>query len=320
MRNKCAIVTGATGFVGWQMIRELVNENYDVYALTGHPESAELRWAKEVPDDCVVKPQFVFFHDTAYSETLEYLMKENIRGREAVFFHFAWEGSAGEKRSDYEIQLRNVEMALHCVDMAADLGCLFVGAGSIMEDDCVSLICKEAETFPTPYIYSNAKLMAHYLCKIQAEKRGIPFRWGKISNAYGEGDRTGRFINSMLKDFIENNRCKLSKCTQFYDFIYITDVARAFRYIAEKGRDNASYYIGSFDIRQLKDYVMEMYNIVKSDSELLFGAYPDPIVSFPKEYYNSRPLYEDTGFKSSISFKDGINWTLRWMNHGSICI
>ena len=46
--------------------------------------------------------------------------------------------------------------------------------------------------------------------------------------------------------------------TQNYDFVYIDDVARAFRLIGEKGKPFHEYLIGSSTARPLKEFLLEM--------------------------------------------------------------
>ena len=51
-----------------------------------------------------------------------------------TFIHFAWAGSAGTARIDYELQMKNALTTVECVKAANELGCTrFVCAGSIME-------------------------------------------------------------------------------------------------------------------------------------------------------------------------------------------
>jgi len=47
-----------------------------------------------------------------------------------VFYHMAWEGSVGDLRADYAVQLNNVKYTVETVKVAKKLNCLrFCGAG-----------------------------------------------------------------------------------------------------------------------------------------------------------------------------------------------
>ena len=305
---KKAIVTGANGFVGTQLIKRLVSDDYAVCAIVKDETEnvSELSLLKRV--------QIVYSDISEFQQLLELIPARGFDSIGSIFFHLAWIGSAGDNRSVYSIQLNNIKYSCDAVNVAAQLGCeCFVGAGSIMEDECLTFVPTDLSKPSANYHYSIAKLSAHMMCKTEAAKYKMRFCWGKISNAYGENDTTQRFINMVLNKMLNNEECILSSCDQLYDFIYITEVARAFEAIGENGISGKSYYIGSFEVQPLKKFVNIMYQLSNSHSKLNFGVVQYSGTYMGMEYFDASKLKRDTGFESSIPFVDGINKTINWI-------
>ena len=297
-----AIVTGATGFVGSYLVKQLHESGYQVCAFVRCEQSVPiLPFAQEVT---VVPCRLSEYKSATTSQLLS-----KFQGAE-VFFHLAWEGSAGEKRSDYALQLENVKHTCDAVRLASELGCgRFVGAGSIMEDEMQHSLPRDEAIPVSTYHYSSAKYAAFLMAKTVAARNHISFLWGKISNAYGALDPTARFVNTMMRKMLDNQPCRLSPCTQLYDFIYVSELARAFHLIGEKGIPGKAYYIGSGRTRPLKEFVEIIRVSTATKSDIQYGALPGGI-SLDESCFDSRKLMMDTGFQCEIDFASGIRRAL----------
>lgn len=305
---KRAIVTGATGFIGQHLVNALNCAGYQVCALL---RSARATPALQEYDS--VKTIQCDMSDYTSEKTLAAL--SGFSGAD-LFFHLAWEGSAGEKRSDYALQLQNARYACDAVDLASRLGCgRFIGAGSIMEDECEALVPLNGSRPPATYHYSIAKYTAFLMTKTEAARRQMPFCWGKISNGYGQTDTTQRFMNTMLRKMLRNEPCALTQSEQIYDFVYVTEIARAFLLIGENGKPGTSYYIGSGQPQPLREFVLAMHALTQSQSELRFGAVPYTGVYLKASAFDATALAADTGFVCAVPFEEGVRKTILWLNH-----
>jgi UDP-glucose 4-epimerase len=301
---KSAVVTGGTGFIGKRLVSELLENGVHV-TLVLLPEITDMQ--------ALPASEHLHIVDCGLKDIGK--LPERIKNRGFdVFFHLAWNGSAGELRGNVEEQLNNAAYSCYAVRAAKSLGCRkFVGAGSIMEDEANLYIPQKDADPSINYIYSCAKLTAHYMCKTIANREGIEFCWGKISNAYGEGDLTGRFVHSTVKNMLKGVKCSFTHGKQLYDFIYVGEVAKAFIAIGEKGRAGRSYYIGTFDVKPLSEFIHIMKSVLKSSSEIEMGAVPFKGALLPREYFDAEPLYSDTGFKATIPFEEGLLKYKDWL-------
>lgn len=296
-----AIVSGANGFVGAAVVNELVKNGYEVYAL------ARENHHDYIPDNAQV--HFIPFSLENISK-----LEEDIPADEyEAFYHFAWNGSAGSARADTALQLKNAQWTVECLKVAKKLGCKrFIPAGSIMEHETISAAYTQGHKPGLGYIYGGGKVAAHIMCMSVAAKEGIDLVWPKITNAYGPGERSPRLVNSTIRKCIAGEALQFTAGTQHYDFVYIDDVARAFRLIGENGKPFHHYLIGSSKAKALKDFLLEMQAAIAPGLDFKFGDIPFTGIDLPLSAFDCTETEKDTGFKAEVSFGEGCRKTMEW--------
>lgn len=298
---KKAIVTGANGFVGGAVTKELINNGYKVIALDLEGHNGNL------PED-----GDIIFYSFSLDNSAE--LKERLREKDIdIFYHFAWAGSAGAARADTSLQLKNAQWTIDCLKLAKELGCSrFVNAGSIMELETIKAVFNPGNKPGLGYIYGSGKLVAHTMCKSVAADIGIDLVWAMITNAYGVGERSPRMVNTTIQKCIRGEAPQFTAGTQNYDFVYIDDVARAFRLIGENGKAFHEYLIGSSHAKPLKEFLLEMKAAIAPDLDFIFGDIPFTGVNQPLEEFDCSKTEKDTGFKAKITFGEGCRRTRDW--------
>lgn len=241
------------------------------------------------------------------------ISKEHVIEYADVFYHFAWTGSAGSMRADTKVQLQNAQWTVDCLRTAKELGCSrFVCAGSIMEHETISAAYTQGNKPGLGYIYGSGKLVAHTMCMSVAADIGIDLIWPEITNAYGVGERSPRMVNTTIQKCLLGEAPRFTAGTQNYDFVYIDDVARAFRLIGEKGKPFHEYLIGSGTARPLKEFLLEMRSAIAPELDFVFGDIPFTGVDMPLSKFDCSQTEKDTGFKAEISFAEGCKKTAKW--------
>lgn len=296
------IITGANGFVGSAVVKELLNNNIEVLAVVRNNHRNNLPDNKHLKVVSLDLEKIVDLVDKVKDDQYD------------TFYHFAWTGSAGVLRTDEKLQMKNVLWTCDCLRVAKEIGCKrFVSSGSIMEKEVISAIYSQGSTPGLPYIYGAGKLMAHSLAKPIANSLGIELVWALITNAYGEGEVSPRFVNTTLRRIINKEPLQFTSAIQNYDFIHICDVARAFCLIGEKGKANCEYLIGSSDAKPLKEFIKELHNTLAPEAELLFGDIPFTGINMQISDFDTSDTEKDTGFKAQISFAEGVKRTMEWL-------
>ena len=284
------IVTGATGFIGSALCRELLENNHSVTAIIRPGTKRKNR----VPNGINI-----------IELSLDKI--EELEGNYDLFYHLAWNGSSGSDRNDFDLQYSNIKYTADAVRVAKKLGCKkFIGAGSQAEYGVVHGEAKEDETICKPFMmYGSAKLAAYHMGKIVAEQEGISFVWPRIYSVYGPGENDGTLLSYLVKTLQEGNVPELSPCENMWDFTYITDCVKALRMLAENNDTDGVYNVSYGQPEKLKDFVLKVREIINKDCKINFGAKKvDDKRTF--QLVPSTKKIKQIGFTPEVSFKRGI--------------
>lgn len=296
------VITGADGFVGSNTAQCFLDHGIEVLALDIVDKPRRLT------------PQTGLSYKCVDITDKEQLLKAIPIGEFDTFVHFAWAGSAGPLRTDYNLQMQNALNTVECLKTARELGCSrFVCAGSIMEREVEDAVHTQGSRPGMGYIYGMGKHIAHCLCKSVAANLGIDLLWPMITNAYGVGELSPRFVNTTLRKIINHEPLQFTAGTQNYDFVYVTDVAQAFFDVAEKGVPFKEYIIGSGNARPLKEFIIEMQQALAPDQTPQFGDVPFTGTNLPLSAFDTTDIEQDCGFKPKVGFAEGTRMTMEWL-------
>lgn len=297
-----AIITGATGTIGNNLIRYLLEQNVEILVLV-KPNS---RRTNTIPINDNIK---ILECNISDIENLEINEKDFD-----TFFHLAWAGTFGEDRNNTYMQNLNVKYTLDAVKLASRCGCkTFIGTGSQAEYGRVEgKISEDTPTFPENG-YGIAKLCAGKLSKILANQLGMKHIWTRIFSIYGPYDGEKTMIMSSIKEMLENNSSpSYTKGEQIWDYLYTEDAARALYLLAIRGTDGKTYNIGSGQTKRLYEYITILKNSINPKIKLKLGNIEYSKNQVMNLNADISELTEDTGFKPEISFEEGIIKTIDW--------
>lgn len=298
-----AIVTGANGFIGTALCRELSNQGISVIAVVRNEEEN----ISDIENLCGLR--------VVYSDLSEFKnLHEKISDRDVdALYHLAWVGSAGPLRGNAEVQFNNIRYACDTVEACSKMNCKrFVFASSIMEYEIEAIMATDA-TPGLNTLYSSAKVSADYMARTIAGSLGVDYIRAVISNIYGPGELSPRLVNTSIRKLLNGEHCAFSAGEQTYDFIYIDDAAKTFVAIGEKGIANRTYYIGSQNPKPLKEFLCELRDQIDPNIEIGLGEIPFNGVSLTYNEFNVHAVKEDTGFVPTVSFAEGIQNTVKWI-------
>ncbi|MDD6489423.1 MAG: NAD(P)-dependent oxidoreductase [Clostridia bacterium] len=302
---KRAILTGATGTVGSALIRELIDNNIEVLVLC----------RKDSVRNCNIPSHPLVTKE--YCDLSELNNLKNKTGKQwDVFYHFAWSGTTGAARNDLYLQNLNVRYSLDAVNTAKEFGChTFIGAGSQAEYGRVECVLKpDTPTFPEMG-YGIAKLCAGQMTREYAHKLGIKHIWVRILSVYGLKDGSQSMVMSTINKLKNGEVPKFTPSEQMWDYLYSGDAAEAFRLIGEKGIDGKIYVLGSGQAKPLKEYIMELRDVVAPGSELGIGDIPYGEKQVMYLCADISEITADTGWKPSTQFREGITAIIQMMLH-----
>lgn len=299
-----AIVTGANGFIGSALLRELTDHGIHVIAVVRNVQS-DISSIRDMPGVEIVYCEM--------DDLLEQL-PEKVAKNADVFYHLAWAGSTGAARGNYDLQLKNVHWTLDAVNVAYKLGCKrFLGAGTLAELDVNAYSPRNGSTPNAVSCYGAAKIAAHYMSKAECSRLGMEHLWAYLSNTYGIGNYTSNFINFASKVMITGQEPNFTAGEQPYDFVYVTDIAQGLYCIGNRGKAYHAYYIGSTKPAKLKEFICALRDEIDPSIQLNLGAIPFNGVAQPASVFDCTALVEDTGYAPRVSFGEGIRKTVEWL-------
>ena len=292
---KNVFITGATSFIGINLIDELLNKNYDVTAII-RKNSINKKLLNEFKNIEIIELDL---------EEMNQL--SNITNKKCdVFYHLAWNGTRGESRNNKELQENNYIYSINVLHEAKKLGCeVFISAGSQAEYGLhKELVTEQTKEEPVTE-YGKYKLKFCNYSKEFCIKNNIRFIEPRFFSLYGIGDYEKTLVISTIDNMLKGNDINLTECTQLWNFLNIKDAVNALIKLQESNCFGV-YNFGSEDTRTLKEFIYEIYKLTNSTSKINFG-----IIPYGKEgVVNVNPsiekLQKDVNWSSEVTFEEGI--------------
>lgn len=264
------LLTGATGFVGRQVLRELVARNFRVRVVVRKGKQEQI-------GQSIAIEKMVATSDI-WSETAAW-WSETCRGVDIVI-HIAWYAEPG-KYLHSPMNRDCLEGTLRLAQGAIDAKVRrFVGIGTCFEYELS--IGRLSVTTPlrpaTPY--AAAKVEAFNALSQLLPQHGVAFAWCRLFYLYGEGEDERRLMPFLRGKLQAGEAAELTSGQQIRDYL---DVRDAGRMIADAALGAAQGPINicsgiPVTIRQLAEQIADEYG--RRDL-LRFGVRPDNPVDPP---------------------------------------
>lgn len=303
--NRNILITGANGFIGKTLVNTLIKRHYSIIAL-------DTKFDEELMNNDLVK--CINVSNKGISDVIKEIPSRDYE----CLYHFAWVGTSGAARADYNIQLNNVKLTCDYIQLCKKIKCKrIIYASSINEMETYEYLQLDDIEPMGGYIYGTGKLAAHLMGETFAMLNHIEFIPVIITNIYGAGEKSARLIYTTINKLIQKKHCSFTSGEQMYDFIYITDAINAIIEISEKGKAFNRYYIGSGSPKPLKDFLNELKNIVDPTAELGLGELSFKGKDISYDQFELKKVERDTGYKNQISFSEGIEMTAEYIRKES---
>lgn len=264
------LLTGATGFVGRQVLRALAERGIRVRALVRDGKQGQVATLNGI-ETVVTTPDL-------FAESADW-WADVSKGIDTII-HVAWYVEPGE----YLQSAKNLDCLTGTLQMAkgtARAGVKrFIGIGTCFEYDlCGGMLSVETPLRPlTPY--AGAKAAAFTVLSQWLPLQGVEFAWCRLFYLYGEGENERRLVPYLRSKFIAGEPAELTSGSQIRDFL---DVREAGRMIVETALSDAQCPVNicsgiPITVRQLAEQIADEYG--RRDL-LKFGVRPDNFIDPP---------------------------------------
>lgn len=298
---KNIILTGASGFVGRYVLKQLIEEGYFVIALIRNKDNE-----KELLD-------FIGLNAESISNLLLFIVS-SMEDVDLVQFpsigyfawiHLAWGGVNREYIDDDEFQRLNYYNSVSCLQMAHKIGCQkFIESGSRAECGDDLEVIPEAMAGNPLNAYGKYKKQFYEYAFDFCCKHNIEYLHLRLFAVTGPGDHPWSLVSSCCDKFKKNESMNLGSCEQMWNYIDVRDASLLLIFLINNYKfehnDNCIINVASSDSKVLKDFIKIIYCITKSSSEVNYssvrGFDSNPCVDKVKKIYdlNKNISFHDT--------------------------
>lgn len=302
---KRVLVTGATGFLGSHVARNLIKKGFDVGAIVrGQSNCYRL-------SDCLDSIKIY----TGGLEDRDSVHKIFADFAPETVIHCAAYGVDYRQQDIYSLYKVNVEGTLSLFLTAAGSGVKrFIHAGSCFEYASKDSPMSEDDSIKPSGGYGVSKAAATMFVLQQGPVLGLPVVVLRPFGIYGPYEGIQRLVPSLIVHLLKDSRVDLTIGDQIRDYTYVEDVAEAFVKLATEKQfpDGEILNVGSgvgISIRQLGTQVASLFGKVHL---LNWGAIPYRQNEPKMIVSNSTKIYRMIGWKPSIALINGLNSTIAY--------
>lgn len=295
-------ITGASGFVGAAVTRELVRQGREVAVLL-RPASSATRLEQYLDQLHIIRGDL---------RGIELAAPQIHDFRPQAVLHLGWEGVKGSERNA-PIQADNVaaSVALHRVSEACSCES-FVGMGSQAEyGPAPGKLDESAPTQPTT-VYGAAKLSTCLLLERTAAAAGRNFAWLRLFSSYGPGDDPSWLLQYLARTLLARQRPALTAAQQIWDYIHVDDVARAVVATMD-ARAHGVFNLGSGQGHRLEHIITTLRDQIDPSLTLGFGEVPyraDQVMHLEADISK---LNAATGWSPQVPLDEGLRQVVAWL-------
>lgn len=293
-------VTGASGFIGAHVTRALLAGGHSVTALVV-PGDSLWRLEEATGKFSVVTGR------VADRDQLRHVFGEF---RPEACIHLAWFAEPGEYLSSPE-NIPSLTDSLSLLEELIQAGCRqVVMAGTCAEYDTEKGFLREdTPTRPTT-LYSATKLAACLIGQQLAAAAQMTFAWGRIFYPFGPQEDLRRLVPAAIRAWQQGRYFPATLGEQVRDYIFVTDVAAAFRVMLEK-QASGVYNISS-GVPVTICHLLETIAALMGRSDLTqFGALPYRDWE-PPFICGDNTRLKQLGWRPEYTLSQGLSQTIEW--------
>ncbi|MCI8443182.1 MAG: NAD-dependent epimerase/dehydratase family protein [Provencibacterium sp.] len=300
------LVTGAAGFIGSALARQLLGAGHAVTTIDNLSTGIEAH----IPEGC-----HKLIGNTFDSAVLQKLNSERFD----AIYHIAGQSGGIISFEDPIYDLNsNAASTLLLLDYARKTGCprfIYASSMSVYGDENPCPITEQSSLKPKSF-YAVGKMASENYMRIYT-KFGIKCTALRFNNVYGPGQNLDNMRQGMVSIFvaqaIRNHAIHvLGPKERFRDFVYIEDVVRALL-LSEKGQEPEPFNVYNV-ATNIKTTVEELINEIQKNL-------PSPV---PVRYEGSTPgdqfgiycsyehIKECLHWKPAVSLREGICQMMQW--------
>lgn len=290
------LVTGAGGFIGRHVLRELAAQGQAVHAVGRAPFP--------------MPPGTVFHQADLLDPAAPGPLLERVRP--ARLLHLAWEATPGAYWTS-PANLAWVEASLRLLRaFAATGGQRAVVAGSCAEYDWRCGLMTEGLTPLVPAtLYGASKDALRRVLEPYARGQDFSLAWGRLFFLYGPGERPERLVSSAALALLGGRTAACTSGEQIRDYLHVADAAAALVALLA-GTVEGAVNVGSGRPTAVRDVVLTLARLAGRPELAGVGQLPSRPGDPPVILADPARLRDEVGWTPRFDLEEGLRQTLDW--------
>jgi len=256
------LITGATGFIGSCVTRELVRQKKHVSIIV-HDKKNNWRLRD-------ILSKLDIYECDLLGNSLNTVVGKIIP---SYIFHFASYGSLPFEDITGQMIDVNIKGTMNLINaVKKNKFKLFINTGSSSEYGIKNKKMKETDILAPINDYGIIKTAVTLFCQKEAIRNNLPIITLRLFSPYGYFEDKSRLIPSIIVNALKNQPIELSFPNNVRDFIFIEDVVNAYIKATEnKSNPGEIFNIGTGKQHRVSDVVSLVLQITNSNSKVVWG-------------------------------------------------
>jgi nucleoside-diphosphate-sugar epimerase len=303
---KRVVLTGASGFIGANLTRRLIDDGHEVHLLL---RPVEERWRIDA-----------LLNDVQVHEVA---LQQRDRLQEIVteidpqwVFHLATYGAYSSQRDVQTIVSTNYNGTVNLVEACLETGFeTFVSAGSSSEYGYKDHAPVESELTEPNSHYAATKAAAALYCRFIAQSRQRQLSTLRLYSVFGPWEDPTRLLPRLLVCGLRGDLPPLVSATVARDYVYIDDAVEAFILAAKTPTEDpgAVFNVGTgvqTTLGELVEVARQQFQITREPE---WGSMPDR--QWDTDVWVSDPneIRASLGWKPAFDLSDGLHAFANWL-------
>lgn len=306
--TKRVLVTGATGFIGSNIVRRLIEKGFQVHIIF-RPTSNLARISDLLPN---LHQHLV---DLSEAEKLRRIVKKI---KPQIIFHTASVtvfSSVGVGKSKEIIKtnfLGTVNLISACDEI--NYQC-FVNTGSSSEYGLKNQPMAESNICQPVTTYGLVKLTSTLYCQMIAKIKNKPIITLRLFSPYGPYDDKRRLIPTTVTSALKNQNLQLTRPDMIRDYVYIEDVVEAYLACIYKATNLSGeiFNIGAGKQQKIGTVVEKIIKLTNSKSKLVWNTLSYDERLEPEVWQaDLTKTKKKLSWQPQTSFETGLAKTVEW--------
>ncbi|MBW3570230.1 MAG: NAD-dependent epimerase/dehydratase family protein [Gemmatimonadetes bacterium] len=311
IRGKNVLVIGGAGFIGSHVVDELLKE--DVGQVIVYDNFA--RGGRDNLEQALADPRVRVFEvggDILHTDILSAAV-----GESQMVVHLAalWLLQCYDyPRSAFEVNIRGTFNVLEaCRDHSIER--LVYSSSASVYGDAVEIPMTEDHPFNNRTFYGASKIAGEAMCRAFNDRYGLPYVGMRYMNVYGaRQDYKGTYIAVIMKmlDRLDQGLPPVlyGDGSQAYDFIYVTDCARANVCALKSDASDHFYNVGSGTRTSLRELAEMVLELTGSDQSIQYEPAGKTFVT--NRIGSTEKAEREIGFRTTVELREGLAKLIEW--------